>query len=204
MKSESKRQSIKSFTVYLASASPRRQDLLRQAGIAHQVIVPSIDEVVQSGETAEDFVMRVAREKAQFVLALVAQQGKPAAPVLGADTCIVLEGEIFGKPADREQGIHMLSRLAGRSHEVLTGVALLSEGKLLQELSRSRVVFGVMSASEIEDYWDSGEPADKAGAYAIQGSAAAFIERIEGSYTGIVGLPLFEVTNMIKKFGALS
>ncbi len=204
MKSESKRQSIKSFTVYLASASPRRQDLLRQAGIAHQVIVPSIDEVVQSGETAEEFVMRVAREKAQFVLALIAQQGKPAAPVLGADTCIALEGEIFGKPADREQGIHMLSRLAGRSHEVLTGVALLSEGKLLQELSRSRVVFGAISASEIEDYWDSGEPADKAGAYAIQGSAAAFIERIEGSYTGIVGLPLFEVTNMIKKFGALS
>ena len=105
----------------------------------------------------------------------------------------------IGKPRDREDGIRILTRLAGRSHEVLTGAALVNEGNVLQVLSRNRVVFGPLSANEIEDYWHSGEPVDKAGAYAIQGKAAAFIERIEGSYTGIVGLPLFEVVNMIKK-----
>ena len=190
------------ITVYLASASPRRRELLQQAGIRYQVILPDIDEVVQLGESAEVFVIRVAREKAQAGQALVIKEGRPAAPVLGADTCIVLENEIIGKPGSRAEGIRMLTRLAGRSHEVLTGVALVEEGNIQQALSCSRVVFGPLSAKEIEDYWESGEPADKAGAYAIQGKAGAFIERIEGSYTGIVGLPLNEIVSMIKKTGA--
>ncbi len=189
------------ITVYLASASPRRRALLQQAGIRHQVVLPDIEEVVQPGESAEVFVMRVARDKARAGQALVAKEGKPSAPVLAADTCIVLDNEIIGKPGDREEGIRILTRLAGRSHEVLTAVVLMEEGKSQQALSRSRVVFGPLSEKEIEDYWQSGEPVDKAGAYAIQGKAAAFIERIEGSYTGIVGLPLFEVVSMIKKTG---
>lgn len=189
------------ISVYLASASPRRQALLQQAGIRFKVILPEIEEVKHPGESAEVFVMRVARDKARAGRELVIKEGRPAAPVLAADTCIVLDKEIIGKPGDREEGIRILTSLAGRSHGVLTAVVLMEEGKSQQALSRSRVVFGPMSEKEIEDYWESGEPIDKAGAYAIQGKAAVFIERIEGSYTGIVGLPLFEVVNMIKKIG---
>lgn len=157
--------------------------------------------MVQPGELAEVFVMRVARDKARAGHALVIKEGMPSAPVLAADTCIVLDSEIIGKPRNRDHGISILTRLAGRPHEVLTAVVLMDEGKSQQVLSRSQVVFGPLTEKEIEDYWESGEPVDKAGAYAIQGKAAAFIEHIEGSYTGIVGLPLFEVVNMIKKTG---
>lgn len=193
-----------SFVIYLASASPRRRQLLQQAGICFRVIFPDVDEVLQPGESAEGFVQRMALTKARAGLALVTGENRPPAPVLGADTCVVLGNEIFGKPRDREDGMRMLTRLAGRSHEVLTGVALVTEGSEKQALSRSRVVFRPLSVNEIEDYWHGGEPADKAGAYAIQGQAAIFIERIEGSYTGIVGLPLFEVVNMIRKIGEKS
>ncbi|MEE8388137.1 MAG: Maf family protein [Acidiferrobacterales bacterium] len=195
---------LKQITVYLASASPRRRQLLQQAGVHFQVILPDIDEVVKSKESAEEFVMRMALEKAQAGLALVIKENRPLAPVLGADTCIVLENEIIGKPGSRAEGIRMLTRLAGRSHEVLTGVALVEEENIQQALSRSRVVFVPLSAKEIEDYWESGEPVGKAGAYAIQGKAGAFVERIEGSYTGIVGLPLNDIVSMIKKTGARS
>lgn len=191
-----------SITVYLASASPRRQQLLHQVGISHQVICPDIDESVRQDESPEAFVSRMALEKAQAGLARIQAEGFTAAPVLGADTCIVLDGEIIGKARDRSDGLRILQRLAGRSHQVLTGVALVAGDTVQQALSRNVVVFGPLSANEIEAYWDSGEPGDKAGAYAIQGKAAAFIERTEGSYSGIVGLPLFEVINMIKKTGA--
>mgnify|MGYP002335757358 CR=1 FL=1 len=178
--------------------------MLQQAGIHFEVILPAIEEVARPGESAEEFVMRMALEKAQAGLAQVAAENRPPAPVLGADTCIVLDNEIIGKPRDHEDGIRMLTKLAGRSHEVLTGVAVVNEEKVLQVLSRSQVTFAPLSADEIEHYWRGGEPVDKAGGYAIQGQAAAFIERIEGSYTGIVGLPLFEVVTMIKKIGAKS
>ncbi|MFV1997097.1 MAG: nucleoside triphosphate pyrophosphatase [Acidiferrobacterales bacterium] len=201
MNSESGSPGPGTVTVYLASASPRRQALLKQAGIRFQVILPDVEEVAQPGELAEDFVMRVARDKAQAGQDLVIKENRPSAPVLAADTCIDLDNEIIGKPGDREEGLRILSRLAGRSHQVLTAVVLMEEEKSQQVLSRSRVAFGPLSEKEIEDYWESGEPVDKAGAYAIQGKAAAFIEHIEGSYTGIVGLPLFEVVNMIKKSG---
>jgi septum formation protein len=194
--------SPENVTVYLASASPRRQELLRQAGIAHAVILPDIEEVVRPGESAEDFVMRMALDKARAGQARMISEGRLPAPVLSADTCIVVENEIIGKSLNRADGISILKRLAGQSHEVLTGVALIKDNDIQQVLSRSQVVFGPLSDKEIEAYWESGEPVDKAGAYAIQGRAAAFIERIEGSYSGIVGLPLFDVVNMIKKTGA--
>lgn len=202
MNPESDNISPENVTVYLASASPRRQELLRQAGIVHAVILPDTEEVVRPGESAEDFVMRMALDKARAGQARVISEGMPPAPVLSADTCIVVENEIIGKPLNRADGISILKRLAGRSHEVLTGVALIKDNGIQQALSRSQVVFGPLSDKEIETYWESGEPVDKAGAYAIQGRAAAFIERIEGSYSGIVGLPLFDVVNMIKKTGA--
>lgn len=202
MNSETSSAKSNSITVYLASASPRRQQLLHQVGISHQVIRPDIDESVRQDESPEAFVSRMALEKARAGLVRIQAEGFIAAPVLAADTCIVLDGEIIGKARDRSDGLRILQRLAGRSHQVLTGVALVAGDDVQQALSRSVVVFGSLSANEIEAYWDSGEPSDKAGAYAIQGKAAAFIERIEGSYSGIVGLPLFEVVNMIKKTGA--
>lgn len=196
------RNNAEPITVYLASASPRRRQLLHQLGIRHQVVHPGIDETVRQDESPQDFVLRMALEKARAGLVRVQADGSMSAPVLAADTCIVLGGEIIGKARDRADGIRILQRLAGRSHQVLTGVALVEGDVVQQVLSCSVVVFGPLSVEEIEAYWDSGEPVDKAGAYAIQGKAAAFIERIEGSYSGIVGLPLFEVVNMIKKTGA--
>lgn len=190
------------ITVYLASASPRRRQLLHQLGIRHRVIRPDIDETARQDESPQDFVLRMALEKARAGFARVRAEGLALAPVLAADTCIVLDGEIIGKARDRADGIRILQRLAGRSHQVLTGVALVDGDVVQQVMSCSVVVFGPLSVEEIEAYWDSGEPVDKAGAYAIQGKAAAFIERIEGSYSGIVGLPLCEVVNMIKKTGA--
>jgi septum formation protein len=187
--------------VILASASPRRQELLRQIGVSFQTVEPDVDETPGHNESADAFVLRLALEKARVGLRMVRERDLNGAPVLGADTCIVFDGEILGKPDDREHGIAMLTRLAGRSHEVLTGVALVDDGREQQVISRSRVTFAHLSPDEIAAYWDTGEPVDKAGAYAVQGRAATFIERIEGSYSGIVGLPLFEVAHMLKNLG---
>ena len=187
--------------VILASASPRRQELLRQIGVSFQTVEPDVDETPGHNESADAFVLRLALEKAHVGLRMARERGLNGAPVLGADTCIVFDGEILGKPDDREHGIAMLTRLAGRSHEVLTGVALVDDGREQQVISRSRVTFAHLSPDEIAAYWDTGEPVDKAGAYAVQGRAATFIERIEGSYSGIVGLPLFEVAHMLKNLG---
>jgi septum formation protein len=187
--------------VILASASPRRQELLRQIGVSFQTVEPDVDETPGYNESADAFVLRLALEKARVGLRMVRERDLNGAPVLGADTCIVFDGEILGKPDDREHGIAMLTRLAGRSHEVLTGVALVDDGREQQVISRSRVTFAHLSPDEIAAYWDTGEPVDKAGAYAVQGRAATFIERIEGSYSGIVGLPLFEVAHMLKNLG---
>jgi septum formation protein len=187
--------------VILASASPRRQELLRQIGVSFQTVEPDVDETPGHNESADAFVLRLALEKARVGLRMVRERDLNGAPVLGADTCIVFDGEILGKPDDREHGIAMLTRLAGRSHEVLTGVALVDDGREQQVISRSRVTFAHLSPDEIAAYWDTGEPGDKAGDYAVQGRAATFIERIEGSYSGIVGLPLFEVAHMLKNLG---
>jgi len=187
--------------MYLASASPRRRELLRQLGIEFEALPSNILEVPAADETPEQYAVRVALDKARYVAALVRERGLAERPVLGADTEVVLDGEILGKPRDRGHGIEMLTRLASRTHEVLTGVAVLHAGVEHTALSRSRVTFGPLTAAEIARYWESGEPEDKAGAYAVQGRAAAFIERIEGSYSGIMGLPLHELARLLKQAG---
>ena len=187
--------------VILASASPRRQELLRQIGVSFRVLEPEVDEAPGKNESGDAFVLRLALEKARIGLSMAREQGLEAAPVVGADTCIVVDREILGKPNDREHGIAMLARLAGRSHRVLTGVAVVTASREQHSVSLNRVTFASMTQSEIEAYWETGEPADKAGAYAIQGRAAAYIERIEGSYSAIVGLPLFVVARMLKNLG---
>lgn len=184
----------------LASASPRRSQLLQQLAIRHEVRLADVDETPRAHEPAADYVQRLARDKARAVAA----QSAPGLPVLAADTAVVLEGRIMGKPRDRAEGLDMLACLEGRCHSVLTGICLvLPTGALYEALSESRVCFAPMSAAERERYWDSGEPADKAGAYGIQGLAAAFIERVEGSYSGVMGLPLFELTRMLKRAGLI-
>lgn len=187
--------------IYLASASPRRQELLRQLGIIFEALPANLDEQALPAERPEDYVLRVARDKAQHALQQLRARGAPPRPVLGADTEVVLAGEILGKPRDRQHGQEMLRKLAGCTHEVLTGLALLHDDAVYTALSRSRVSFGPLTDEDIRRYWDSGEPADKAGGYAVQGRAAAFIERIEGSYSGVMGLPLFELTQLLRRAG---
>lgn len=187
-----------STTLYLASASPRRQALLRQLGVAFEALTPRVAEKPRAGEDARGYVARLARGKAQAVAALVRGTGLPPRPVLGADTEVVLDGEILGKPRDRGHGLAMLRRLSGRTHQVLTAICLLDQDEAHEALAESRVTFASLGPEEIEAYWATGEPADKAGGYAVQGRAAAFIARIEGSYSGIVGLPLFELAQLLK------
>lgn len=184
--------------IYLASASPRRQELLRQLGVAFDVVVTHVPETPAPGETARDYVQRLARTKAEAGARLARERGLPVRPVLGADTEVVIDGEILGKPTDATHGRAMLKRLAGRTHDVLTAVALVANGSAQTALSETRVTMARMTDAEIDAYWNSGEPVDKAGGYAIQGRAAAFIERIEGSYSGVVGLPLYEVVQLLR------
>ena len=187
-------------TVYLASQSPRRRELLTQIGVDYSVISAEIDESRRAGETPADYVQRLAREKAAAGWVAVTQQHLPELPVLGADTAVVLDGEVLGKPADFAAAKTMLRALSGRSHQVLTGVGVCRGDILQTAMSTTTVWFRALSESEIEQYWHSGEPRDKAGAYGIQGLAAVFIERIEGSYSGVVGLPLFETAQLLTHF----
>ncbi len=189
--------------IYLASASPRRQELLHQLGLAFEAIPSDLEERRQPAETAADYVVRVALDKARHVAARVRAEGRVERPVLGADTEVVVDGEVFGKPGDARSAMAMLNRLAGRGHEVLSGIALVAGGREWTALSHSRVMFAPMSAAEIDAYCATGEPLDKSGGYAIQGRAAAWIERIEGSYSGVMGLPLHELAMMIRKAGYL-
>ncbi|OGI37235.1 MAG: septum formation protein Maf, partial [Candidatus Muproteobacteria bacterium RBG_16_64_10] len=154
--------------IYLASASPRRQELLRQLGLEFEAIPSRLDEMPQPGERSQDYVVRVARDKARHVARRIREQGLTPHPVLGADTEVVLDGKILGKPRDRAHGLDMLRRLAGSTHEVLSGLCVLHEGREQTALSASHVTFRALTEAEIAVYWDTGEPADKAGAYAIQ------------------------------------
>jgi len=185
--------------IYLASASPRRQELLRQVGVPFEVLPSGIEEACGPNETPADYVRRVALEKARAVADKVRAHGRPLYPVLGADTEVVLGTEVLGKPRDREHGIGILRRLAGRTHEVLTGLALVHRGLEFTVVSSSRVSFGPISEHELSEYWETGEPADKAGAYAVQGRAAVFITNIDGSYSGIMGLPLHEFWLLLRR-----
>lgn len=180
----------------LASSSPRRRELLAQLGIEFTIQVAApIDESPRPGEAPAALVERLARAKAEAGARMV----PAAAWVLGVDTEVALDGRVFGKPRDAATGIEMLRELAGRTHEVLSAVALVGGGRTVVALSRSRVRFRPITAAEARDYWASGEPADKAGGYAIQGRGAAFVERLEGSYTGVVGLPVFETLALLRE-----
>ncbi len=185
-------------TLHLASASPRRRELLLQIGVPHQRVAAPIDESVLPGETPAAYVERLARAKAAAGLAAL---GAADACVLGADTAVVLDGRILGKPADRADGLAMLAALSGREHEVLTAVAVADASRCLARVVRSRVHFRTLAEAEREAYWASGEPQDKAGGYAIQGLAAIFVDRLEGSYSAVVGLPLAETAELLAGFG---
>jgi septum formation protein len=181
----------------LASASPRRRELLAQIGVAHAVLKVDVDESVLPGENPEAYVARLAAMKAAAGWDGRRGQG----PVLGADTAVVLGREILGKPKDRADGAQMLARLSGRSHRVLTAVVLRSSAGLARVLSDSSVTFRVIRPDEISAYWDSGEPRDKAGGYAVQGLGAVFIAALSGSYSGVMGLPLFETAQLLEAAG---
>jgi len=187
-------------SIYLASQSPRRRELLTQIGVDYRVIAADIDETRSAGETPANYVQRLAREKAAAGWAAIKLQNLPELPVLGADTAVVLDGAVLGKPGDFATAQSMLRALSGRSHQVLTGVSACRAEILHTEMSTTTVWFRALSDHEIEQYWHSGEPRDKAGAYGIQGLAAVFIERIEGSYSGVVGLPLFETARLLEYF----
>ncbi len=183
--------------IILASASPRRAALLQQIGARFQLMPVDIDESLNPGESGIDFVMRLAREKALAG----AQQAKLKSldfPVLGADTIVELEGEILGKPENPAQAREMLGKLSGKTHRVHTAIALVSHAAPLTALSTSVVEFGELTQADIEHYVDSGEPLDKAGSYAIQGVAAQFVKSLSGSYSGVMGLPLYETAQLLK------
>jgi septum formation protein len=195
--------------VYLASQSPRRQALLDQIGVAYQVLLPSDPaaaealEAVLPQEPALLYVKRVTRLKVQAAMRQIHQQSLPFAPVLCADTTVVVDRQILGKPANAAQATDMLRLLSGKAHEVLTAVAIGHNQDIQLALSRSRVKFAPMTAADIQDYVASEEPMGKAGAYAIQGRASAFISHVSGSYSGIMGLPLYETTLLLKKIRAV-
>jgi septum formation protein len=177
----------------LASVSPRRRELLTQIGVPHLVTGAHIDESVHPGERPHDYVQRMARTKAQTVW-----EQDLSLPVLGADTTVVLDGKVFGKPADQADAARMLGLLSGRTHEVLTAIALASKEGLEMRVSVSAVRFRSLTADEIAAYWETGEPRDKAGAYAIQGLGAVFVESLTGSFSGVMGLPLFETSELLR------
>lgn len=188
--------------LYLASGSPRRRELLTQIGIPFTVVSASIDETPLPNEQAGAYVERLARSKAAAGLALLAASGTPEPlAVLGADTAVVLDGRILGKPVDREDALAMLAALSGREHEVLTAVAV-TDGQRSESLCIiSRVSFNPISEARAQAYWASGEPRDKAGGYAIQGLGAVFVQGLQGSYSGVVGLPVAETAELLAGFG---
>lgn len=185
--------------IYLASASPRRRELLAQLGIGHELLAVGVDETPRPAEAAADYVVRLALAKAHA--GWQALQDRPARPVLGADTAVIVDGAILGKPRDRADALQMLTRLSGREHQVLSAVALVAAGREAVRLQASRVTFRPLADWEREAYWATGEPADKAGAYAIQGRAAVFVQALTGSYSGVMGLPLFETAGLLQDFG---
>ena len=195
--------------LYLASKSPRRQALLRQLGIEFETLLlreaigrdRDVVEEARDAEPASHYVERIARTKAQVGWQRMQNRKLAERPVLGADTEVLLDGEVFGKPRDADDAIRMMKRLSGRTHQVMTAVAIRFRDVTEVDLSISKVTLGRLAAAEIERYVATGEPLDKAGGYAVQGRAAGFIARIEGSYTGIVGLPLCETATLLARIG---
>ena len=187
-----------SSMLHLASQSPRRQELLRQIGVAFDVLEVQVPEIRLPGEPPGDYVNRVAREKAGAGLLKV--MSVPAALVLGADTEVVLDDEVFGKPEDAQAAAVMLHKLSGRTHRVITAVWLVNAAREAHVIQVSEVTMAAISDALIADYIGTGECFGKAGAYAIQGRAAAFIEHLSGSYSGVMGLPLFETSRLLTEF----
>jgi len=189
--------------LYLASASPRRRELLAQIGVTCQVLPVDLDESPEPGESAEHYVRRLALDKARAALTLL---GKAEGTlILAADTAVVIDADILGKPRDAADAAAMLRRLSGREHRVLSGVALIgADGRETGALSESRVRMRRLFDAEMAAYWATGEPADKAGGYAIQGRAAIFVEALSGSYSGVMGLPLFETAALLAAAGVPS
>ncbi len=185
--------------LYLASQSPRRRQLLEQVGIRFDTVDVDVPEARAPGEPPADYISRVAREKAGAGMLKLA--GVAGAVVLGADTEVVLDGEVFGKPVDAADAAAMLRRLGGRTHEAISAVWCVSAGREERALSVSEVTFAALSEAAIAAYVASGEPIGRAGAYAIQGRAAAFISRLSGSYSGVMGLPLFETLELLRRYG---
>lgn len=194
--------------IYLASRSPRRRELLKQIGVAFELLLVredlrrgvDVDETPLPDESAGIYALRIARAKAAIALAQIAQRGLPQKPVLAADTTIVFEDRIIGKPEDGKDAALILRSLSGREHQVLTAVAVALRDQIETQISVSSVWFRELSDAEIRRYIASGEALDKAGAYAVQGRAASFVTRIDGSYSGIMGLPLAETADLLQRF----
>ena len=187
-------------SLYLASQSPRRRELLQQIGVSFQVIEAQVTEVPHDLEMPEDYVLRLAREKAEAGLASLKRLQLPVKPVLGADTIVVINNEILEKPRDSEQAAVMLRKLSGNTHQVMTAVAMVTEEHQQTKLSVTDVVFRSLTEEEIKRYYQTGEPLDKAGGYAIQGLGAVFVQQIRGSYTGVVGLPIEQTVLLLREF----
>lgn len=195
--------------IYLASRSPRRRELLKQIGINFEVLImrsfpavrADVDETPRPGESPGDYVTRIASNKAMTGWTRALERRLPRLPVLGADTTVTLGGEIIGKPLNTDDAVKVLRKLSGQEHEVFSAVAVAMNDNVTTKLSRSRVRFAELTDSMIQDYVDTGESMDKAGAYGVQGKAATFIAEINGSYSGIMGLPLFETAQLLKQVG---
>ena len=185
--------------LHLASRSPRRRELLSQIGVRFAVVSAQTDESRIPGELPEDYVLRVSRDKARAARATL--PATEPLPVLGADTAVVIDGHILGKPRSREDFLETMRLLSGRTHRVLTAVALVAADGERSDLSESRVTFRTLHESELLRYWASGEPRDKAGGYAIQGLGALFVTGLMGSYSGVMGLPLFETGRLLEQVG---
>jgi len=188
---------VSDIDLILASASPRRAELLQQIGVRFVIVPADIDESQQPGEAVELYVQRMAREKAETIAQKERTNGLP---VLGADTTVVLENRIFSKPADKAEAIATLRALSGRSHRVLSAIAVVAEDRAELRLSETTVRFRDIKEQEYERYWSTGEPRGKAGAYAIQGLGAVFVDGITGSYSGVVGLPLSQTFELFERF----
>ena len=194
--------------IYLASKSPRRRELLKQIGVQYELLLMrevaprvDVDESPLYGESPHAYVVRVVEAKAQTALKVLRERKLPPRPILTADTTVTLDGEILGKPLDRDDAARILKRLSGQTHQVLTAVMLTTADGDYRALTTSFVSFAPLSEDEVRQYIDTGEPMDKAGAYGVQGRAARFISKLSGSYSGVVGLPLFETAGLLRQAG---
>ena len=194
--------------IYLASKSPRRRELLKQIGVHYELLMTrdhapriDVDESPLDNETAHVYVQRVVKLKAESALRVMRQRRLTPRPILTADTTVALDGQILGKPVDKADARRMLARLSGQSHQVLTAVAVVANDEIRQVLTTSFVTFASLDEDEIKQYVETGEPMDKAGAYAVQGLAAKYISKLSGSYSGVMGLPLYETAALLRQCG---